>query len=102
MEILSNGFTLELCEGAFPLSTDSIALAEFVKLPKNASILDLGAGCGTLGLFLCAKDETCRVTGVEIDENAHSMALHNARRNQLTDRYSSICGDLVTVPSILK
>ena len=53
MEHLHNGFTLELCEGAFPLSTDSIVLSGFTKLPKEASVLDLGAGCGTLGLLLC-------------------------------------------------
>ena len=35
MEYLPNGLTLDIPEGCFPLSTDSIALAEFVKLPKN-------------------------------------------------------------------
>ena len=99
MEILSNGFTLEYCEGAFPLSTDSIALADFVKLPKNAYVLDLGAGCGTLGFLLCAKDADCRITGIEIDENAHKMAIHNAATNNLQSRYRSICADLGAIPS---
>ena len=49
MEFLPNGFTLELTEGAFPLSTDSMLLAHFAKLPRNARVLDLGSGCGTLG-----------------------------------------------------
>ena len=64
MEQLQNGFTLELCPGAFPLSTDSVALAGFVKLPPKATVLDLCSGCGTLGLMLCARDENCSVTGV--------------------------------------
>ena len=68
MEKLHNGFTLELCEGAFPLSTDSIALAGFAKLPKNAKVLDLGSGCGTLGLLLCARFGDCAVTGIELSE----------------------------------
>ena len=50
MEYLHNGYTLEFSPDAFPLSTDSVALAHFVKLPKNARVLDLGSGCGTLGL----------------------------------------------------
>lgn len=50
MEQLPNGFTLNLPEGAFPLSTDSMVLSHFVRLPKNARVLDLGSGCGTLGL----------------------------------------------------
>ena len=102
MEILPNGFTLELSDGAFPFSTDSIALADFVKLPKNARVLDLGAGCGTLGLLLCAKDPGCQITGVEIDENAHQTALANAEANGITDRFSSICADLTAIPPVFK
>lgn len=100
MEHLHNGFTLELCEGAFPLSTDSIVLSGFAKLPKEASVLDLGAGCGTLGLLLCAKDSGCKVTGVEVDEKAHITALQNAQRNDISARLTSICADLRTVPSL--
>ena len=101
MEKLHNGFTLELCQGAFPLSTDSIALAGFVKLPKGAKVLDLGSGCGTLGLLLCAKHPDCAVTGIELTENAHLTALENARQNNIADRLTSICADLKTIPSFL-
>ncbi len=96
MEILHNGFTLKLCDGAFPLSTDSVALSGFVKLPKNARVLDLCSGCGTLGLLLCARDTGCCVTGVEIDEAAHETALINARENHIEGRLTSICADLGT------
>ena len=97
MEQLPKGFTLELCAGAFPLSTDSMVLAHFITLPKNASILDLGSGCGTLGLLLCAKDESCRVTGVELTENAHAAALENICANGLGTRLESICADLRSI-----
>lgn len=100
MEALQNGFTLDIAPGTFPLSTDSILLSGFAKLPKNASVLDLGSGCGTLGLMLCAEDASCRVTGVEIDVKAHEAALQNIRRNGLTERLSSICADLRTIPSL--
>lgn len=101
MEYLHNGFTLELCHGAFPLSTDSIALSGFVKLPRQAKVLDLGAGCGTLGMLLCAGDNNCAVTGVEIDENAHLTALQNARRNDIPSRLTSVCADLKTVSDFI-
>lgn len=94
MEQLPNGYTLELAEGCFPLSTDSMLLAHFARLPHNAQVLDLGSGCGTLGLLLCAKDETCTVTGLEISEIAHRAAQENIRRNDLTSRMNSICADL--------
>ena len=97
MEIISNDFTLDL-EGGFPLSTDSMLLADFVKLPKNAAVLDLGSGCGTLGLLLCAREKSCTVTGIELEEAAHAAALENIARNGLGSRLSSICADLRTMP----
>ena len=94
MEHLPNGLTLEIPPGAFPLSTDSMALAHFVKLPRNALVLDLGSGCGTLGLLLCARDGSCRITGLELDSSAHDAALANIARNALDPRMESICADL--------
>ena len=97
MEYLPNGFTLELTEGAFPLSTDSMVLSHFARLPKKARVLDLGSGCGTLGLLLCSRNETCTVTGVELCNTAHAMALENIHRNNLDTRMESICADLRSV-----
>ena len=97
MEYLPNGFTLELSADAFPLSTDSMVLSHFAKLPRNARVLDLGSGCGTLGLLLCSRNDTCQVTGVELNENAHTAALENVRRNGLESRMESLCTDLRSV-----
>lgn len=102
MELLRGKYMLHLPEGAFPLSTDSMVLADFARLGRNATVLDLGSGCGTLGLLLCAKDPTCHITGIEFDEGAHAGALENIRMNQLTDRMDSICADLKTVPQIFR
>lgn len=94
MEQLHNGYFLNIPDGAFPLSTDSMLLADFVNLPKAAQVIDLGSGCATLGILLCAKDEGCTVTGIELDEIAHTAALDNIRRNDLSSRLRSICADL--------
>ena len=97
MEYLPNGYTLELPDGAFPLSTDSMVLSYFTKLPQNARVLDLGSGCGTLGLLLCSCSGSCQVTGMELDEAAHLAALQNIRRNGLDARMESICADIGSV-----
>ncbi len=97
MEFLPNGFTLEVPQGCFPLSTDSMVLSHFVRLPKNARVLDLGSGCGTLGLLLCSRDPRCAVTGIELDPSAHEAAKENIRRNQLDTRMESICASLQSV-----
>ena len=101
METLFNGFTLEIPPGGFPLSTDSMVLAHFIKLPRSARILDLGSGCGTLGVLLCAKDPDCTVTGFELTEHAHRAAQENIRANGLQSRMESICADLRQIPELL-
>ena len=100
MEFLPNGYTLELSDGAFPLSTDSMVLSHFVRLTKNARVLDLGAGCGTLGLLLCSRNSTCHITGVERSAHDHAAALENIRRNALDSRMESLCADLRSVSDI--
>ena len=102
MEYLHNGFTLEICDGGFPLSTDSIALSGFVKLPAKANVLDLGSGCGSLGLLLCARTDDCTVTGIELDENAHRTALKNIAANGLCSRMDSICQDLTAIRTYIQ
>ena len=101
MEYLHNGFTLEISPGAFPLSTDSIALSGFVKLSKHANVLDLGSGCGSLGLLLCAAWADCTVTGIELDEQAHATALKNAASNGIEERLTSIRGDINSISSLV-
>ena len=102
MEELFNGYTLELPPGCFPLSTDSMALAGFVRLTGRASVLDLGSGCGTLGVLLCAAHPQCAVTGIELDGTAHAAALENIRRNGLPSRLHSICADLRQVNRLVE
>lgn len=97
MEILPNGMTLQIPGGCFPLSTDSMVLSHFVRLTRNARVLDLGSGCGTLGLLLCADHPGCSVIGIEQDPAAHEAALENIHRNALTSRMESLCGDLRSV-----
>lgn len=101
MELLPNGFTLHIPDGCFPLSTDSMLLADFVRVSTNSRILDLGSGCGTLGLLLCSQNPTCNITGIELDDTAHQAALDNVSRNGLTARMTSICADIGHVNQLL-
>lgn len=101
MEQLPGGYTLNIDEDSFPLSTDSMLLADFVRLPKNAAVLDLGSGCGTLGLLLCAKDPQCTVTGIEINNAAHTCAQENIKRNNFSHRMQSICADFTDMNTLV-
>ncbi len=93
METLWNGICI-YNQAGFPLGTDSVLLAHFAALPPKARVADLGSGWGALGLLLCAGEQDCRVTGVELNEVAHAAALENIGLNSLQDRVSSVLGDV--------
>ena len=99
METLWNNITME--QGSFPLGTDSVLLADFFTLLPGMKIADLGSGCGTLGLLACARSVQCRVTGVELDREAHALALRNIAMNRLEDRMESLLGDVREIRSLL-
>ena len=46
------GPILHHAPGVFPMGTDSILLADFARVEKNARILDLGTGSGILPVLL--------------------------------------------------
>ena len=47
-EFFSGGIVMEVTDGCFRLSTDSMVLADFCRLPRSAAVCDLGCGCGAL------------------------------------------------------
>ncbi len=100
MEQLWNGMTIA-SDRSFPVGTDSMLLAQFLTLPRQAKIADFGSGCGTLGILLCAREGTCRVTGIELDEAAHNAALENISRNGLSGRLTSLHGDVRRIRELL-
>lgn len=99
METLWGGIIMKTGP-AFPLSTDSMVLADFADPGPRQKIADLGAGCGTLGLLLCGKYPDCAVTGIEIDPSAHAAALENIQRNALESRLTSRLADLRDVRAL--
>ena len=89
-----NWISLPRLPEQFPLGTDSVLLADFVRLPPAASVADLGAGVGTLGLLLCARHPDCRVDGVELQSPAVMAAQDAIRENGMEGRVSVVQGDL--------
>lgn len=100
-ETLWNGMRLAYDAACFPPGTDSILLAQFASLPPRARIADLGAGCGTLGVLLCARMTDCTVTGVELDPAAYRFAQKNIEKNALHDRFCAMQGDVREIRSLL-
>lgn len=60
--------------------------------PKASDrVLDLFCGTGTIGMFFAKAG--CRVTGIELNEDAIENAKNNARQNNIND-IEFLCGDI--------
>ena len=92
-EVLFGRIRMTIPDAQFRVSTDSMVLADFCR-DAGGHGLDLGCGCGTLGLLLLGSGAAGSVCGIEIQPEAARQAEENARRNGLADRFSVVCGDL--------
>jgi tRNA1Val (adenine37-N6)-methyltransferase len=59
--------------------------------------LELGAGCGVLGLALLVLGKAQRLTAVEVLPEMAELVVRNARDNGLADRVTVLAGDLRTL-----
>lgn len=67
------------CADGYCYNTDSLILAHFAKdfLKPNMRLLDVGAGCGILGL-LCAREVPLKLEFVEIDSLSCALIAKNS------------------------
>ena len=100
-EYLQHDLVLPQSEDLFRLGTDAMVLADFVRLPSGASVCDLCAGAGAVGMLLLAKDPDCRVTAVELQEAAVALMRQAADQNRLEDRFTPLQGDIREIRSLL-
>ncbi|MFH2005953.1 MAG: methyltransferase [bacterium] len=80
----------------YRFSIDAFLLADFAKraLPERGGrLVDLGAGCGVVGLAL-ARDSEAQLTLVELQPRLAELCRINARHNGLADRVEVVQGDL--------
>ena len=74
VEELWGGIRMQYSAGQFQLSTDSMVLADFCR-DAGGRGLDLGCGCGTLGLLLLGSGAAGSVCGIEIQPEAARQSI---------------------------
>ena len=101
-ELLQNGTRLYLDRSAFPLSTDAVLLADFVRPPRGAAVCDLCAGSGAVGLLLLDREPDLSVTALELQERACALMKRSREENRLAERFRVLQGDLRQIRTLLK
>ena len=79
----------------YRFNIDPVLLASFV--PPGEHAVDLGAGCGILGILLLAARVVRRVTAVEVQPEMAELIERNVQANGLRAQMRVLCGDLRTV-----
>ncbi len=86
--------TISQPEHGYRYNEDSIMLANFVqKIIKNATVVDMGAGCGVISLLLAKKFPNIKIVSVEIDTVLHSFLKKNVEENNLSERVLPVLSD---------
>jgi len=82
----------------YRFSVDALLLAEFVSVRGEDVVVDLGAGCGIISLFLAVKRKVGFIVGLELQEELASQAQRNIVLNKLEKKMAIIRGDLRHLP----
>lgn len=79
MPVRYRGYEFEIPPGVYTPREDSLLLADHLRVPKGARVLDLGTGCGIQGIVASAR--AGRVVATDINPGAVRCAEENARLN---------------------
>jgi tRNA1Val (adenine37-N6)-methyltransferase len=81
-------------KNAFRFGVDAVLLANFARVKRGMSVIDLCSGTGIIPFILAGKTEASHITGLEIQVEMVEMANRSVKYNKLTDKINFINGDL--------
>ncbi len=84
----------DITEDVFEPSEDSFLFAENLDMQEGDVVLDLGTGCGILGIVAAEKAES--VLSVDVNPYAIRCAKKNASLNKVREKMGFLRGDLLT------
>jgi len=88
------GYVFCVSENVYEPAEDSFLFAENLAVREGDSVLDMGAGCGILGII--AAEKAAKVVAVDVNPYAVLCAKDNARLNGVSDKLFFVRGDLFT------
>ncbi len=87
-----NNCTFLLSRDVYEPSEDTFLLAENLDLNEDDTVLDMGTGCGVLGIVMSKRVK--EVVAIDLNPKAVRCARTNARLNCVSDKMSFLAGDL--------
>lgn len=91
-KIIFNEYTFHVSKDVYEPAEDTFLLAENLVVDKNDVVLDMGTGCGILGILAAKKAR--RVVAVDVNPHAVRCAKMNAKLNGVTEKMETLQSDL--------
>lgn len=88
-------------ENGYHFSIDAVLLAHFCTVKKANSVVDLGAGCGVVGLVLAHRYPDCYITSVEMQEDLCTLIAANIQENEFGERMSCVLSNVAHIRQVL-
>lgn len=85
---------------AFRFGIDAVLLANFAKIKKGSTVIDLCSGTGIVPFIISAKTEASGIVGIEIQEDMVDMANRSVVYNKLNDKIKFIHKDIKDIEFI--
>jgi release factor glutamine methyltransferase len=91
-KIFFNEYTFHVSKDVYEPAEDTFLLAENLVVDKNDVVLDMGTGCGILGILVAKKAR--RVVAVDVNPHAVRCAKMNAKLNGVAEKIETLQSDL--------
>ena len=92
-EPLGNGFSVFVSEN-HTFGTDAVLLSHFASAKKTDHAVDLGTGCGIIPMLWFREGKLQAAYGVDISEEAATLAKRSAEENGKAGQFTVLCSDL--------
>ena len=87
-------YTFDVSEEVYEPAEDSFLFAENLDIEKGAQVLDVGTGCGILGIL--AAEKAASVVAVDLNPYAIRCAKKNSALNNVCSKMAFIQSGLLT------
>ncbi|MEM3700426.1 MAG: class I SAM-dependent methyltransferase [Candidatus Bathyarchaeia archaeon] len=91
-KVFFKNYVFYVSENVYEPAEDSFLFAENFRVREGDFVLDMGTGCGILGII--AAEKAFHVVAVDVNPYAVRCAKENAKLNHVLDKMSFIQGDL--------
>ncbi|MEM3736277.1 MAG: class I SAM-dependent methyltransferase [Candidatus Bathyarchaeia archaeon] len=90
--VFFKGYVFDVWQDVYEPAEDSFLFAENLAVKEGEKVLDVGTGCGILGII--ASNKASQVVAIDINPAAVRCAKENAKLNGVGDKMFFIQGDL--------